>query len=112
MILDVVPSTQLNDGDVLTTATNNNITIGVVALGDGTSTITIDETATVVEADLLASNGIIHVIDKVLVRAGDLPATDPPALAPPALNPTVSPVTPTTDYIICASSYFYKCPHS
>lgn len=62
-----VPSTELTNGQVVTTQSGETITIdkdinGAVSIKDGT-----DDLANVNPADLLASNGIVHVIDKVLV---------------------------------------------
>ena len=51
----------LNDGDVLTTANDDNLTVTV----DG-MTYMIDM-ATVISANIEASNGVVHVIDMVLI---------------------------------------------
>ena len=69
-LLGVVPSTAVEAGDV-TTIQGEDITFAI----DG-DTITINDTATITAVDLEASNGVIHVIDAVLVP----PSIDPAAL--------------------------------
>ena len=61
----VLKSTDLTDGQTLTTVLGETITIrlgGGVFVSDAT-----EEDAQVVRADVLAKNGVIHFIDKVLV---------------------------------------------
>jgi uncharacterized surface protein with fasciclin (FAS1) repeats len=61
-----VLSTDLSDGQVVTTL-NGDLTVGI---SEGTVTLTsTGATATVVSPDVLATNGVIHVIDAVLVNA-------------------------------------------
>ena len=55
-----VLSTDLSDGMVVETLNGENVTIGV---GDD---VTVND-ATVTQPDLVSSNGVIHVIDKVLM---------------------------------------------
>lgn len=55
-----VMSTDLSDGMMAETVNGQSITIGV---GD---TVTVDG-ATVIQADIEASNGVIHVIDQVIL---------------------------------------------
>jgi uncharacterized surface protein with fasciclin (FAS1) repeats len=56
-------STDLNDGDVLTTLNTTELTVSV---DDGTYII---DMATVTAANLEADNGVVHVIDMVLIPA-------------------------------------------
>ena len=55
------PSSELSDGQTLTTLSGDELPVTV----DG-STVTVDG-ATVVQPDLQAGNGVIHIIDKVLM---------------------------------------------
>ena len=64
-----VPSSAVTDGMLATMVNGDKVKIGVNA---GTVTV---GTATVTSADVQASNGIIHVIDKVLMPPVDIPAT-------------------------------------
>lgn len=59
-------SSSLSDGQTATTLQGDAVTIGVSG-----STVTVDE-ATVIDPDVEASNGIIHVIDAVLAPEVDL----------------------------------------
>ena len=61
-----VMSSDLTDGQVITTAEGSKLTIGVK---DGKVTVTTDAgvTANVVTADIEGSNGVIHAIDTVLL---------------------------------------------
>ena len=63
-----VASTDLSDGMLATTVNNDRVKFGVTTAG-----VTVDG-ANVTIADVQASNGIIHVIDKVLLPPGDIPA--------------------------------------
>ena len=70
-----VMSTDLYDGLEATTVGGGTLTIGV---GE---TVTVNETATVVLADLEAQNGVVHVIDEVLLdntpnSVGEIQPTD------------------------------------
>jgi hypothetical protein len=56
-------STDFNDGDVLTTLNTTELTVSV---DDGTYII---DMATVTAANLEADNGVVHVIDMVLIPA-------------------------------------------
>ena len=64
-----VPSSAVTDGMLATMANGDKVKFGV---SSGTVTV---GTATVTTADVQASNGIIHVIDKVLMPPVDIPAT-------------------------------------
>jgi len=57
-----VRSTELTDGNL---ATANSETIAVKVTGG----LSLNGSATVVTADVLASNGVVHIVDKVLVPA-------------------------------------------
>ena len=61
-----VPSTAVTNGDV-ETVSGDSITIAVSDSG-----VKINE-ANVVTADVIGSNGIVHVIDKVLIPPLDVP---------------------------------------
>jgi uncharacterized surface protein with fasciclin (FAS1) repeats len=58
----VTMSNALSDGDQLATVEGSNLTVAIV---DGI--VTINEDATVISADVPALNGVIHVIDTVLI---------------------------------------------
>ena len=64
-----VLSTDLSDGQVITTVNGADVTISIM---DGT--VMVNE-ATVVIADLVGSNGVVHVIDAVLLPPAPNPAT-------------------------------------
>ena len=64
-----VQSSAVTDGMLATMANGDKVKFGV---SSGTVTV---GTATVTTADVQASNGIIHVIDKVLMPPVDIPAT-------------------------------------
>ena len=64
-----VPSSAVTDGMLATMANGDKAKFGV---SSGTVTV---GAATVTTADVQASNGIIHVIDKVLMPPVDIPAT-------------------------------------
>lgn len=64
-----VPASAVSDGMLATMVNGDKIKFGV---NSGTVTV---GTATVTGADVQASNGIIHVIDKVLMPPVDIPAT-------------------------------------
>jgi transforming growth factor-beta-induced protein len=59
-------STALSDGQTVTTLQGDDLTIGVAG-----GTVTVNG-ATVVTADIEATNGIIHIVDAVLVPAVDI----------------------------------------
>ncbi len=72
-------STDLSDGQMIATVQGEDVTVsldGGVFIGDAT-----DTEAQVVTADVMASNGVVHVIDKVL-----LPQEVLDLLAPPTPN--------------------------
>ena len=64
-----VPSSAVTDGMLATMVNGDKVKFGV---SSGTVTV---GTATVTTADVQASNGIIHIIDKVLMPPVDIPAT-------------------------------------
>ena len=64
-----VPSSAVTDGMLATMVNGDKVKFGV---SSGTVTV---GTATVTTADVQASNGIIHVIDKVLMPPVDIPTT-------------------------------------
>ena len=80
-------SSNLVDGPV---ETLNGETVDVETFGG----VMIND-ANVVTADILASNGIIHVIDKVLIPPGNATETAAPVIAPTS-EPTFSPSSPPT----------------
>ncbi len=91
---DAVPADVLsllqNDADLLTEVLNHHVVEGEYASGDlvdgdlmaddgSTLTISVDDTITIngaalVDADIAASNGVVHVIDEVLLSADVLSA--------------------------------------
>jgi len=80
----VVPIFLLQDGIVVPSAQGTELFFGVSA--DGIVTV---NDATVIDANILANNGITHGIDKVL----EPPVPTPPTPTPP--TPTPTPPTPT-----------------
>ena len=64
-----VTSSDLKDGMIATTVNGDNVKFGV---GSGTVTV---GAATVTTPDVQASNGVIHVVDTVLMPPVDIPAT-------------------------------------
>ncbi len=54
----------------------------------GGGSVRISNSATVAQADVMSSNGVIHVIDSVLLPPGAMPAQMPRAgMVDPGLNP-------------------------
>jgi transforming growth factor-beta-induced protein len=81
-----VNSTALTNGMTPATVQGSNLTIGING-----STVSVN-TAKVTSADVMCSNGVIHIIDKVL-----LPPTPAPTLAPtPSPAPTPAPTAAPT----------------
>ena len=66
---DSVMSTDLSDGQMVTTLNGNDVTISIM---DGTVMV---NDATVIVADLVGANGVVHVIDVVLLPPPPTPAT-------------------------------------
>jgi uncharacterized surface protein with fasciclin (FAS1) repeats len=105
LLYHVVPgtilSTDLTDGGTATTAQGSVVNI---SLANGPMV----NDANIVTPDVLASNGVIHVIDKVILPPVNLPETQPPvngtmaptdATAPPTTGtapPTTGTAPPTT----------------
>merc|ERR1711991_864276 len=82
-----VYSSQLTDGQTITTVGGTTLTVGV---NEGVVTISTDAfTATVSIADIDATNGVVHIIDSVLVTA------DQAALLPTANIPETAATTET-----------------
>jgi len=69
VVADSVPSSALSDGMFATTVNGDRVQFGVDANG-----VTVSN-ANVTTPDVAASNGIIHVIDKVMIPPVDIPAT-------------------------------------
>lgn len=70
-------STDLSNGQEIETFQSENVTINIK---DGTAHVedATEENATVVIPDLEASNGVVHLIDKVLLPQAALDALEPP----------------------------------
>ena len=64
-----VLSTDLSDGQMITTVNGADVTISIA---DGTVMV---NNATVIVADIVGSNGVVHVIDAVLTPPAPTPAT-------------------------------------
>ena len=77
-----VLSTDLSDGMVVETLNGENVTIGV---GDD---VTVND-ATVTQPDLVSSNGVIHVIDKVLMPPEEGPGDIPTIAASTTVHNTL-----------------------
>jgi uncharacterized surface protein with fasciclin (FAS1) repeats len=60
---------------------------------DGTGDVLKADNANIIQADVMTSNGIIHVIDQLMVP-GSVPATLPQAAAEPAPEPAAEPAKP------------------
>jgi uncharacterized surface protein with fasciclin (FAS1) repeats len=94
----VIPTTLLVDGVGLPTSQGKSISISIA--GD---TIMVNNDATIVDADILALNGLTHGIDRVLMIPEDTPSPtvspvsmpDPTPMPNPMPNPM--PVAPTGD---------------
>jgi transforming growth factor-beta-induced protein len=99
LLYHVVPgtvlSTDLTDGGTATTAQGSNV---IISLANGPMV----NDANILVPDVLASNGVIHIIDKVILPPANLPETEPPVngtLAPTdgTVPPTIGTAPPTTD---------------
>jgi len=90
IIPQVVPSTQLVNGAIFTTLENTKVMI--IKREDSTSI----NDAVVVESDILGNNGILHLIDAVLVPVADgepVGPVGPTPTDPSVVNPTPLPTT-------------------
>jgi OOP family OmpA-OmpF porin len=68
---EILMSDGLVDSEIeMLDGTTIEATTGTGATGDGVSLTSGDSSATVVEVDLLASNGVVHAVDHVLLPAG------------------------------------------
>jgi uncharacterized surface protein with fasciclin (FAS1) repeats len=92
VVADVLTSDKLSDGAVATTAQGSTVTIGIT-----NGTITVNDIA-VVDADILAINGVTHGTDGVLIPPPTSSPTGPPTTSAPTPVPTTSVPTlvPTT----------------
>ncbi len=87
-----VMSGDLSDGMMAASMDmGNELAISVDDMGVGV------DNATVVTADIVASNGVIHVIDTVLLPPAELPAVDPLAVADNIIAAGSSTVFPLTE---------------
>merc|ERR1712085_1656 len=82
-----IPSAAVATGDV---DTLNGESISIVATADG---VRINDVANVINVDNLANNGIVHIIDAVLLPPSPTPPTPPapPLTSPPTRHPTRHP---------------------
>ena len=89
-------SSTLSDGDMIDTLSGDPITVSVSDLG-----VKINDASAVITPDIIASNGIIHVIDTVLL---------PPAFASPAETSTdlAGVPSPGSIYNIAAQSSYTR----
>jgi uncharacterized surface protein with fasciclin (FAS1) repeats len=60
---------------------------------DGTGEVLKADNANIIQPDVMTSNGVIHVIDQLMVP-GSVPATLPQAAAEPASEPAAEPAKP------------------
>merc|ERR1712086_827461 len=81
-------STDLSDGQVVATLFGDGITVHI-ADGVVTLTSTGGVTATVTIPNVACTNGVVHIIDKVLVPA-DLPTAGPTTAGPTTAGPTTA----------------------
>ncbi|HRL12023.1 MAG TPA: phosphate ABC transporter substrate-binding protein PstS family protein [Aggregatilineales bacterium] len=86
-----VMSTDLSDGLTAATLQGGEVTFAVNDMG-----VTVDGAA-VTAADIAASNGVIHVIDTVILPAFELPAVDPLAVSGNIIAAGSSTVFPVTE---------------
>lgn len=86
-----VLSTALTNGEKIMTLEGENVTVTITKTSNGT-TVKIDD-ATVTTANVKASNGVVHVIDKVLVPPGFSAPTIPQLAAAANLSTLVAAVT-------------------
>ena len=72
----------LKDQETVTTLEGKDLIVRV----DGDGTVFINS-AKVITADVNASNGVVHIIDRVLIPAGPAPSPGPPGPGPPPPGP-------------------------
>lgn len=90
VIPELLPSSLLNSTDYVTAEGSSVASM----IDEATSAVTFNG-ADVVAADLVASNGLVHVIDQVLVPPDlELPSQMTPAPAPSAMEPTPTAMEP------------------
>jgi uncharacterized surface protein with fasciclin (FAS1) repeats len=70
-----VTSNQLTDGEQVTTLEGQNVTVSIYG-----NQVVFNEVARVLQANLAASNGIVHIISEVLLPRGATAASGVPAL--------------------------------
>ena len=63
VVADSLTSSELTDGLTLTTLVGETITIS----NDGMGSISIGDTVFVIQADIIARNGVVHIVDGVLI---------------------------------------------
>ncbi|CAB9503740.1 beta-induced protein ig-h3 [Seminavis robusta] len=89
----ILLSDEINDGDMVETAQGSMLTLNKE--GDDTYFV---NGADIFDMDILASNGVIHVVNRVLIPPEDAPmVTDAPETDPPETMETGSPTGSPTD---------------
>jgi len=89
-----VLSSELHNYEKITTVEGGNVTIFVLDFPEKHIDIrdSSEGVAHVIKADIVASNGVVHLIDKVLIP-GSSPAPGPGTSAPPRNNRRVAHVS-------------------
>jgi hypothetical protein len=64
-----------------------------VVVLDGTGDVLKADNANILQADVMTSNGVIHVVDQLMI-AGSVPATLPEPAAAPAPEPAAAAAPP------------------
>ena len=91
VVSGTVMSTDLAEGDVETLDAGNTVAVSLPETGPRINA------ARVVAADVEASNGVIHVIDSVLIPPASLPEVDPLAVSENIIGAGSSTVFPLTE---------------